>query len=132
MRRLGLMGLMLLGGCAAASVAGRADVPAAAFDTLPGVAAPAGSSGAGGVLAQALCASCHAIGRDGDSPMRAAPPFRTLGVLYPVSDLQEAFAEGLVTAHPAMPAFEMQPDQIADLIAYLESVSGGAASHGRR
>lgn len=47
-----------------------------------------------------------------------------MGVLYPVRDLQEAFAEGLVTAHPAMPAFELQPTEIADLIAYLESVSG--------
>jgi hypothetical protein len=38
--------------------------------------------------------------------------------------LQEAFAEGLVTAHPAMPAFELESTEIADLIAYLESVSG--------
>lgn len=56
--------------------------------------------------------------------MPAAPSFRDMGVFYPVRDLQEAFAEGLVTAHPAMPAFEMEPTEIADLIAYLESVSG--------
>lgn len=56
--------------------------------------------------------------------MVAATPFRDMGVLYPVRDLQEAFAEGLVTAHPAMPAFEFQPGEIADVIAYLESVSG--------
>lgn len=127
MRRLGLIGLMLLGGCVAAPDAGRGDAPAAAFDARAGAAAPAGSPGAGGVLAQTLCAGCHAIGRDGDSPMTAAPPFRAMGVLYPVSDLQEAFAEGLVTAHPAMPAFEMEPRQIADIIAYMESVSGGHA-----
>ena len=56
--------------------------------------------------------------------MTAAPHFRDMGVAYPISDLQEAMAEGLVTAHPAMPAFTFEPDQIADLIAYMESVSG--------
>lgn len=76
----------------------------------------------GAAYAQAKCASCHAIGRTGESPLRAAPAFRSLGLRYPVSDLAEAFAEGIVTAHPAMPQFEMTPTQNADLIAYLESI----------
>ena len=46
-----------------------------------------------------------------------------------IADLQEAFAEGLVTAHPAMPAFEFQPREIADVIAYLEHVSGTGTGH---
>lgn len=125
MRRLGLIGLILLGGCAAQVGATTGADPQAAFAALPAEAA--GSPGAGGVLAEQLCAGCHAIGRDGASPMPAAPAFRTMGALYPVSDLQEAFAEGLVTAHPAMPAFEMEAQQIVDIIAYLESVSGGRA-----
>ena len=83
-----------------------------------------GSADRGASLVQQKCAGCHAIERSGDSPMSGAPPFRDMGVLYPVSDLQEAFAEGLVTAHPAMPAFELQSTEIADLIAYLERVSG--------
>jgi len=83
-----------------------------------------GAADRGAVLVRQKCAGCHAVERSGDSPMAAAPPFRSMGVLYPVRDLQEAFAEGLVTAHPAMPAFELQTTEIADLIAYLESVSG--------
>ena len=83
-----------------------------------------GSADRGAMLVQQKCAGCHSVERSGDSPMRSAPPFRAMGVLYPVRDLQEAFAEGLVTAHPAMPAFELQATEIADLIAYLESVSG--------
>lgn len=83
-----------------------------------------GSAGGGAILVQQKCAGCHAVERSGDSPMAAAPPFRTMGVLYPVRDLQEALAEGLVTAHPAMPAFEFQPAEVADIIAYLEQVSG--------
>ena len=83
-----------------------------------------GSADRGGMLVRDKCAGCHAVERTGDSPLAAAPPFRTMGVRYPVRDLQEAFAEGLVTTHPTMPAFELQPTEIADLIAYLESVSG--------
>ena len=83
-----------------------------------------GSADRGAILVHQKCAGCHAVERTGDSPMSAAPPFHSMGVLYPVRDLQEAFAEGLVTAHPSMPAFELQATEIADLIAYLESVSG--------
>lgn len=74
-------------------------------------------------IARERCGGCHAVGPAGDSPLAAAPRFRDMGVAYPISDLQEAMAEGLVTAHPAMPAFTFEPDQIADLIAYMESVS---------
>ena len=83
-----------------------------------------GSADRGAVLVRQKCAGCHAVERTGDSPMTSAPPFHTMGVLYPVRDLQEAFAEGLVTAHPSMPAFELQATEIADLIADHESVSG--------
>lgn len=121
---IALLALAVQSGCAADGTGPTAPgPPGSAFADLP----RSGSAAMGGSLAQRLCAGCHAIGRDGDSPMKSAPPFRTMGVLYPVSDLQEAFAEGLVTAHPAMPAFEMQPQDIADLVAYLESVSGTGA-----
>jgi hypothetical protein len=47
-----------------------------------------------------------------------------MGRTYPVRDLQEALAEGLVTAHPAMPQIELEASEVADVIAYLESISG--------
>lgn len=124
-RPLSLAAVLAVSGCVSDETAPPVSMPrGAAFADLP----RSGSPAVGGSLAQRLCAGCHAIGRDGESPMKSAPPFRTMGALYPVSDLQEAFAEGLVTAHPAMPAFEMEPQEIADLIAYLESVSGTGAS----
>lgn len=76
----------------------------------------------GAAYAQARCASCHSVGRAGESLLAAAPPFRTLGLSYPVEDLAEAFAEGIVTAHPAMPEFVMSPEENVDLIAYLKSI----------
>jgi mono/diheme cytochrome c family protein len=77
---------------------------------------------AGYAFAEAQCASCHAIGRDGESPLRAAPAFRVLHLRYPVETLAEALAEGIVTAHPAMPQFRLEVAQIGDLIAYLKSL----------
>ena len=76
----------------------------------------------GYAFAQANCARCHAIGRAGDSPLPKAPPFRTLHQRYPVENLVEALAEGIKTAHRAMPEFELDQQQIADLIAYLKSL----------
>jgi cytochrome c len=73
-------------------------------------------------LAQHNCAKCHAIGRTGESPLRVAPPFRTLHTRYPVEDLAESFAEGIVTGHPTMPEFRFDPGQISDLISYLHTL----------
>jgi len=71
---------------------------------------------------QTHCASCHSIGRVGDSPLTIAPPFRTLHQKYPVESLQEALAEGIVTGHPTMPEFRLDPGQVGDVIAYLKSL----------
>jgi mono/diheme cytochrome c family protein len=76
----------------------------------------------GRALIEANCARCHAIGLEGASPFSPAPPFRTLGRRYPLADLEEALAEGIVTAHPAMPEFTFEPDQIAAIIAYMQSI----------
>jgi cytochrome c len=76
-------------------------------------------------LVSTHCASCHAIGPLEESPRPGAPPFRTLGQRYPVRDLQEALAEGIVTAHPAMPEFTFSAEETADIIAYLESLPSG-------
>jgi cytochrome c len=73
-------------------------------------------------FAQTNCASCHAIDRVGESPLSKAPPFRTLHLRYPVEDLAESLAEGIRTAHPAMPQFQLETAQIEDVIAYLKSL----------
>lgn len=110
---LAAAGLLATGGCAAD---GAQD---AAVDGIP-----VGSAALGGNLVRLRCAGCHAVERTGDSPMKAAPPFRDMGRTYPVRDLQEALAEGLVTAHPSMPQIELEASEVANVIAYLESVSG--------
>ena len=71
-------------------------------------------------FARVHCAACHAIERVGESPLPIAPPFRTLRLKYPVADLQRPLAEGI---HPVMPRFQLEPDQVADLMAYLKTLA---------
>lgn len=68
------------------------------------------------------CARCHSIDHVTQSPLKIAPPFRTLHERYPVETLAEAFAEGIYTGHPTMPAFTLEPDQIHDLLSYLKTL----------
>jgi mono/diheme cytochrome c family protein len=66
------------------------------------------------------CARCHSIDKVSDSPLRIAPPFRSLHERYPVEDLATPLAEGIRTGHPTMPEFKLDPGQVADVIAYLK------------
>jgi cytochrome c len=68
------------------------------------------------------CARCHSIDRVTQSPLKVAPPFRTLHNRYPVETLAEALAEGIQTGHPTMPEFRLDPDQIHDLLSYLKTL----------
>lgn len=68
------------------------------------------------------CAKCHAIDKVSPSPLKIAPPFRTLHKRYPVETLAEALAEGIQTGHPTMPEFQLDPGQIGDLLAYLKTL----------
>lgn len=77
---------------------------------------------AGRQIAERLCAGCHAIGADDTSGHADAPAFRTLSQNYPVRYLEEAFAEGILVGHPDMPEFQFEPDQVEQLMVYLESV----------
>jgi len=74
------------------------------------------------VFVRVHCARCHSIDKLSPSPLKIAPPFRTLHERYPVESLQESLAEGIVTGHPSMPEFRLDPGQVADVIAYLKSL----------
>ena len=76
----------------------------------------------GRTLLQANCAGCHSINVVGSSPLKIAPPFRTLHLKYPIDTLQEALAEGILTGHPTMPEFRFDPGQIQDILAYLKAL----------
>jgi len=88
----------------------------------PAEAAQKDLTAKGEVLVKENCSRCHAIGKEGDSPHPEAPPFRTLSSKYPVEDLAESLAEGIVSGHPDMPIFAFNPHDVAAIIEYLESI----------
>ena len=76
----------------------------------------------GETLLQRDCASCHAVGRTGESQLKNAPAFRTLGQRYPIESLEEALAEGIMSGHPDMPEFEFDAEDVGAIIVYLKSI----------
>ena len=79
-------------------------------------------------LAEKNCVTCHAVGTMGDSPLRDAPPFRDIAANYDEGELEDAFNDGVVTQHPAMPDWQMSPEQAAALASYIMSL----APHGMK
>jgi mono/diheme cytochrome c family protein len=111
-----LLAALLLAGLSAGLAACKSaeEAPAAAALPLPQMP--------GRVFAERTCAGCHAIDRTGDSPHPDALPFRRISERYPVRNLEEAFAEGIFVGHPDMPPFQLSPEEIDDLLDYLEAI----------
>ena len=91
------------------------------FASYAGGAAPPDIN-AGRELAETRCAHCHAVGRKDHSKVGAAPAFRELGRKWPLENLAEALAEGIVVGHSAMPAFAFSPAEIDNLLAWLTAI----------
>ncbi len=77
----------------------------------------------GRLLAEEQCGACHAIGKDDESAAEGAPAFRDLDKRYPVDQLEEALAEGIVTGHEGMPEIEWEAEEVANFIAYLKTLT---------
>lgn len=76
----------------------------------------------GSRLVKRNCGMCHATGRSDSSILSKAPAFRDLHKRYPAASLGEALAEGILTGHPTMPEFRFASAQIAEILAYIESI----------
>jgi mono/diheme cytochrome c family protein len=87
---------------------------------------PAGADTAlierGHALAVRNCGQCHAVEREGRSPLPAAPPFRTLEGRYPIESLAESLAEGIISGHPEMPERAFAPEDVDAFLAYLATL----------
>lgn len=79
---------------------------------------------AGRVLAAQNCARCHAIRGAGPGPVAEAPLFSRFARDWPIGQMAESLAEGIVAGHGPvkMPEFTFTPEQIDALLAYLVSV----------
>ena len=92
--------------------------------TCAGPASAAGDATRGEDISRRLCSPCHAIRGPGPSRVEQAPPFSGFARRWPLDNLGEALAEGIITGHGEvrMPEFVFTPRDIDDLLAYLASV----------
>jgi mono/diheme cytochrome c family protein len=93
-----------------------------ALALLEARAADKGLEDKGEALVRENCSRCHAVGKEGESPHKDAPPFRTISRKYPVEDLAESLAEGIVSGHPDMPIFVFDAHDVEAIIQYLNSI----------
>jgi mono/diheme cytochrome c family protein len=95
--------------------------------SAPAIAAADDAVAQGEAILQKNCSRCHAIGTTGKSTHPQAPPFRDVVTRYPVEDLEESLAEGIVSGHPDMPEFTFTPDEINAIVAYLNDLKAKTA-----
>ena len=76
----------------------------------------------GKALLQTHCASCHAVGKTGKSPLVEAPPFRTFGDKLYDTDFVQRLQDGLTTIHPGMPTFRFDRPDAEAAVNYLKAI----------
>jgi mono/diheme cytochrome c family protein len=76
----------------------------------------------GRLLAERMCAGCHAVGRDGPSPHADAPPFHRLDRRIDLDTFMDRLREGLMVGHPDMPTFRFSREDAHAFVLYLRSV----------
>lgn len=82
-----------------------------------------GDAAAGQKLALAVCANCHLV-QEGQRkpPMDSVPSFYALA--RDPAETDERLRTFLTRPHPPMPNIELSRQQIADVVSYIESLSG--------
>ena len=89
--------------------------------TANGEAQEIGQPSRGFVLAQRLCAECHAVQREySRSPNANAPRFQAIASIPGMT--ATALSAALNTSHRAMPNIMLAADEQADIIAYILSL----------
>ncbi|HEY1259225.1 MAG TPA: c-type cytochrome [Stellaceae bacterium] len=74
----------------------------------------------GGQLAQQWCSSCHVVGQTAPKTVQQGPPsFRMIAQSGETQDQLRTF---LSHPHGAMPSLSLSRTEIADLIAYIETL----------
>jgi mono/diheme cytochrome c family protein len=81
-----------------------------------------GFPAAGRKLAQQHCASCHAIGPERVSPVRAAPAFSGLLSTHDPGALTDRLISGISASHGSMPGFDFNVIAADSLVAYIETI----------
>jgi mono/diheme cytochrome c family protein len=85
------------------------------------VAQEIGSAGRGLALAEQVCARCHAVQKQQtQSPNNDAPAFQAIASIPGMT--ATALSAALHTSHQTMPNLVLDPDELADIVAYILSL----------
>lgn len=76
------------------------------------------------------CAGCHAVGVLGESPNASAPSFGAIRLRYNALSLPRRLAEISKSGHYEMPPIYMTPNEIQDIVAYVETVNASEGAVG--
>jgi cytochrome c len=82
--------------------------------------APAAQRGM--IFVQVNCGKCHATDRLSESPLPIAPPLRDLSRRFPAERLSYGLVNAMQAGHLNMPAFQLDPGQLDDVVAYLRTL----------
>ena len=86
----------------------------------PGLAQEFGDSKRGSVLALHTCVACHGVRKGDRSANSLAPPFAAIAESKGMSAI--ALNVALLSPHRAMPNILLDPQERADIIAYILSL----------
>lgn len=76
----------------------------------------------GKIIAERMCAACHAVGPTGESAHVAAPPFRVLQNQIDIGQFAQRLRSGLLTGHEDMPMFRFDRESADAIAAYIRSI----------
>jgi len=77
----------------------------------------------GKALLQEKCGRCHAIGAVGGSPLKQAPPMRSIYARLAPRELQAELREGMVSRHREMPQIDFSDEDVDAIMAYLYALA---------
>ena len=97
-----------------------ASVVAAALSGLPSIAQEHGDAGRGSALALQVCMACHGVRKNEASINPLAPPFAAIAEVRGMSAM--ALNVALQSPHRAMPNIMLDPQERADVVAYILSL----------
>lgn len=84
---------------------------------------PATPAARGEVVAARVCAACHAMGAGADSASPRAPGFASVEMQH-TAGLPGRVADLTRTGHYGMPPVALTPQEVSDVVAYIESLGG--------
>ena len=73
-------------------------------------------------VAERVCAACHAITAQDDSPLAMAPPFKTLRMRYNPISMERHIGALASAGYYGMPPQRLSPGEAEEVAAYIDTV----------